>query len=397
MSRRPLLLAASLASAFAFATIAGARGDDRDPQGATSYADATHLEQAHRMADKALAYLAAHMRTNGSLERVNGQHFPSVASTALAVLAFMANGHTADEGTDRYGPQVRLMLDWLLTQAQSTPCQCSAVPGAHVVVKIFEPGFNGSQVHEHGYATWALAMAYGMSFGADNEFQRARLKTLLQGAVHALELSQANAQTKEKLNGGWYYTLEAGQSEHEGSTTVTVLQALRAAKEAGLRVDFDCIKGAIDYLGKLQVSDGQDRNYGGFRYRLVGDRTEERVTFALTAASIASLNQTGDYDSKAVDRGIAYMRQKDPFTKNSANEPSQRWKWYERLYGTQAYFQYGDLRHFRQWYPALVNEAASEQGRDGSFSDGEYGDVYATATAALTLAVPFGYLPTFQR
>jgi hypothetical protein len=401
MTRRPGLLVASLASAFALAAIAGApgwahvpahapaRGDDRDTQGATSYSDAPHLEQAHRMADKALAFLAAHMRTNGSLERVNGQHFPSVASTALAVLAFMANGHTADEGTDRYGPQVRLMLDWLLTQAQSTPCQCADVPGAHVVVKIFEPGFNASQVHEHGYATWALAMAYGMSFGADNEFQRARLKTLLQGAVHALELSQAKS-------GGWYYTLEAGQGEHEGSTTVTVLQALRAAKEAGVRVDVGCIRRAIDYLGKLQVSEGQDRNYGGFRYRQAGAGTEERVTFALTAASIASLNQTGDYDSKFVDRGIAYMRQKDPLTKGSAQTPSM-WPWYERLYATQAYFQYRELRYFRQWYPELVNEAAGGQGPDGSFSDSDYGDVYATATAALTLAVPFGYLPTFQR
>ena len=392
MSRRSLLVAASFAAALALAH-APARGDDRDPQGSTSYSDAPHLEQAHRMADKALAFLAAHMRTNGSLERVNGQHFPSVASTALAVLAFMANGHTADEGTDRYGPQVRLMLDWLLTQAQSTQCQCADVHGAHVVVKIFEPGFNASQVHEHGYATWALAMAYGMSFGADNEFQRARLKTLLQGAVHALELSQA----KERSQGGWYYTLEAGQSGHEGSTTVTALQALRAAKEAGLRVDFVCIQRAIDYLGKLQVNEGQDRNFGGFRYQLAFDGAEERVSFALTAASIASLNQTGDYDSKAVDRGIAYMRQKDPLTKGSLNLASRMWPWYERLYATQAYFQYRDLRHFRQWYPELVTKAAVEQGRDGSFSDGDYGDVYATATAALTLAVPFGYLPTFQR
>jgi hypothetical protein len=216
---------------------------------------------------------------------------------------------------------------------------------------------------------------------------------VLQGAVHALEVSQAQSDRK----GGWYYKLDAGQGDHEGSTTVTVLQALRAAKEAGVRVDVRCIRRAIDYLGNLQVSDGQNRNFGGFRYTLDGEGMETRVSFALTAASIASLNQTGDYDSKAVDLGIAYMRQKDPLTKGSAQKQSLSWLWYERLYATQAYFQYRDLRHFRQWYPALVSEAGSEQGRDGSFSDSDYGDVYATATAALTLAVPFGYLPTFQR
>jgi len=396
MNRRLVLAAAPLAAAVALAAIAGATGparaparaDDRDTQGASTYADAPHLEQAHRIADRALAFLAAHMRTNGSLERVNGSYFPSVASTALAALAFMANGHTADEGTDRYGPQVRLMLDWLLTQAQSTPCQCEKVPGAHVVVKIFDPGFNGSQLHEHGYATWALAMAYGMSFGADNEFQRTRLKTVLQGAVHALERCQAT-------QGGWMYTLDAGQSDHEGSVTVTALQALRAAKEAGLRVDAGRIKAAIEYLGRLQVSKGDDPNYGGFRYRESGDVGENRVSFALTAASIASLNETGDYDSKFVDRGIAYMRQKDPLTAQVFEPP--RWPWYERLYATQAYFQYRDLRHFRQWYPRLVEVTAAAQQGDGGFDDSEFGGIYATATAALTLAVPFGWLPTFQR
>jgi hypothetical protein len=392
MPRRPFVLLAPLAAVVALAAIAGAAGtshpDDRDPQAATTYSDAAHLAQAHRIADRALAFLAAHMRTNGSLERVNGRHFPSVASTALAALAFMANGHTADEGTDRYGPQVRLMLDWLMTQAQTTQCQCPDVPGAHVVVKIFEPSFNASQTHEHGYATWALAMAYGMSFGADNEFQRARLKTLLQGAVHALERCQSS-------QGGWMYTLEDGQSEHEGSVTVTALQALRAAKEAGLRVDSDKIRKAIVYLGDLQVSEGSDPRFGGFRYRKAADAGEDRVTFALTAASIASLNETGEYDSKVVDRGIAYMRQKDPFT--SAVFDQTNWPWYERLYATQAYFQYRDLRNFRLWYPELVTKAGEAQGREGDFNDAEYGDVYATATAALTLAVPFGYLPTFQR
>lgn len=396
MTRRPFALAASLAAVAVLAASGGAFGparaaggaDDRDTQGASTYSDASHLERAHRIADRALAFLAAHMRTNGSLERVNGQHFPAVASTALAALAFMANGHTADEGTDRYGPQVRLMLDWLLTQAQSTPCNCTEVAGPHVSVKLFDPGFNASQTHEHGYATWALAMAYGMSFGADNDFQRARLKSTLQGAVHALELSQAS-------QGGWFYTLEAGQGDHEGSTTVTVLQALRAAKEAGLRVDVRRIQRAMDYLARLQISDGADPRFGAFRYRESGDVSENRVSFALTAASIASLNQTGDYDSKIVDRGIAYMRQKDPLT--TLTSEIGNWIWYERLYATQAYFQYRDLRHFRQWYPELIAKTGEMQQRDGSFSDTEYGDVYATATAALTVSVPFGYLPTFQR
>jgi hypothetical protein len=251
-------------------------------------------------------------------------------------------------------------------------------------VRIFDPGFSASQTHEHGYATWALAMAYGMSFGSENELQRARIKSLLQGAVHAIERSQSP-------NGGWMYTLEAS-SYHEGSVTVTLLQGLRAAKEAGVRVDSGVIQRAVNYLGRLQESENGSQQ-GGFRYR---EGAGEKVSFALTAASISSLNQTGDYDSKKIDLGIVYMRAKDPLT-SITSKGSSTWPWYERLYATQAYFQYRELRHFRLWYPRLVEATANEQRPDGSFSDGSFGDVYATATAALTLAVPFGYLPTFQR
>jgi hypothetical protein len=359
-----------------------ARPDDRAGQAASSYSDASHLEQARRVADKALAFLASHMRTNGSFEKVGGEKSPQVAGAALAALAFMANGHTADEGSDRYAPQLRLVLDWLLTQAQVKPCNCGEVTGEHTLVKFVDPAFNMSESHGHGYATWALAMAYGMSFGAENDLQREKVKGLLQGAVHAIERSQAD-------RGGWMYTLE--RSDHEGSVTVTLLQALRAAKESGVRVNGAVIEKALGYLRESQKKPDESEA-GAFKYR-VGEN--ERVSFALTAAAVSSLNQTGDYDSKNVDLGIEYMRQKDPLTTLTSGE--SHWPWYERLYAAQAYFQYRDLRHFRQWYPRLVEVAANLQQKDGSFEDGEFGDIYATATAALTLAVPFGYLPTFQR
>lgn len=355
--------------------------DDGAGQSAAGYSDATHLEQARRIADKALAFLASHMRTNGSFEKVAGEKFPQVASAALAALAFMANGHTADEGSDRYGPQLRLLLEWLLSHAQVKPCNCSDVQGAHDLVKFVDPGFNMSESHGHGYATWALAMAYGMSFGAENDFERQRVKNLLQGAVHAIEQSQS-------ATGGWMYTLER-TTDHEGSVTVTLLQALRAAKESGVRVNATTIDEAVKYLRKSQKT-GDLPDAGAFRYRW----NDEKVSFALTAAAISSLNQTGDYESKNLDAGIEYMRSKDPLF---VPVGEGNWPWYARLYAAQAYFQYRELKYFRSWYPRLVETAAGAQAKDGSFEDGEFGDIYATATAALTLAVPFGYLPTFQR
>ena len=147
----------------------------------------------------------------------------------------------------------------------------------------------------------------------------------------------------------------------------------------------------MQYLRESQYSNPSDPNFGGFRYKL----RDPMTSFALTAAAVSSLNQTGDYDSKNVDRGIEFMRQKDPLT-HASIEP-ERWPWYGRFYATQAYWQYRELRHFRLWYPELVKTAENEQDADGSFADEEFGEVYATAMAALTLGVPFGYLPSFQR
>src|SRR5262249_44184374 len=154
------------------------------------------------------------------------------------------------------------------------------------------------------------------------------------------------------------------------------LQALRAAKEAGLSVDAGRIQKAISYLAQLQVSKGEDPRYGAFRYRLATDASEDRVSFALTAASIASPNETGECASRAAARGNAFVRHKDPLTAAVFELP--RWPWYARLYATQASCQYRDLRPFRQWYPALVAKAGADQSSDGGSSAGGYGDIYAT-------------------
>ncbi|MSR46158.1 MAG: hypothetical protein EXS13_03685 [Planctomycetes bacterium] len=344
--------------------------------------ESAELVRAHRVVEAALRWLAARVRSNGALEMTRSSQQPTIAATSLAILAFMAAGHTAEESEDGDGARLRAMIGWLLQQAAVQPCACTQVVGDHVIAKFADPGFQTSQMHGHGYATWAVAMADGMSMGAGNTEQRERLRKILQGAVHVIELAQHSS-------GGWFYALEP-EGNHEGSVTVTVLQALRSAKEAGMRVDAGRIELAREYLRKSQVRDASDPRHGGFRYQIADNLT----SFALTAAAVSSLNQTGEYDSVMVDLGLDFMRRKDPLLRFGI-EPEQ-WPWYGRFYATQAYWQYKDLRHFRNWYPQLV-AVAEREATDGAFDDTLFGEVYATASAALTLAVPFGYLPTFQR
>ena len=50
-------------------------------------------------------------------------------------------------------------LSWLLKQAQVKECTCQLVQGPHKIARFLDSAFNISQMHGHGYATWALAMA----------------------------------------------------------------------------------------------------------------------------------------------------------------------------------------------------------------------------------------------
>lgn len=381
--RNALVIVAVGVAASAFGSRAASSAPPRDDRLSTQESsESRELDRARRLVEQSLRWLAARVRSNGALEMTSSAQQPTVAATSLAILAFMAAGHTAEESEDGHGARLRAMIGWLLQQATVTSCTCSRIAGEHTIAKFADPAFQSSQMHGHGYATWAVAMADGMSMGAANVEQRERLRRILQGAVHCIELAQHS-------KGGWFYRLEP-ENEHEGSVTVTALQALRSAKEAGVSVDIGVIERARDYLRQSQVKDPDDPRNGGFRYQL----NDSLTSFALTAAAVSSLNQTGEYDSAAVELGLDFMRRKDPLLRFGI-EP-ENWPWYGRLYATQAYWQYQDLRHFRSWYPQLL-AVAEDEAKDGVFQDTLFGEVYATAIAALTLALPFGYLPSFQR
>ena len=97
---------------------------------------------------------------------------------------------------------------------------------------------------------------------------------------------------------------------------------------------------------------------------------------------------------RGVQLGLEYMQKKDPIMNFVSLEPYPQ---YARFYAAQAYYQYSDLTIWKRWYPRLVSQCRDQQYPDGSFSNAYYGSVYATAMITLTLQVPFGYLPIFQR
>lgn len=335
---------------------------------------AAEADVARRAAlEHALEWLVAAQGTSadGSWPDADARLKAPEAVAAFGALALMAGGSTPGRGP--HGEAVARATDYLLGRV-------------HLDAAAEERGFIGSlnasdsRMHGHGLATLALAEAYATS---PTTRRGRRLADALPLAVALIERSQG-------AEGGWWYEPHRVAS-HEGSVTITLVQALRSARNAGIRVDPGVIARAEDYVVRSQAPDGS------FRYTLGSPMT----TVALTAAAIGTLNAAGRYDDSIVQRAVDAIwrgletREVD----GTAARPSH--PFYERFYLSQAFWHLADPAHFERWYERELERVLGRQADDGSWSAEEvgsgYGTAYATAINALFLAIPDGLLPIFQR
>lgn len=372
---------------------AGGRGLRSLSGSSASEAPSRTEEAARRALEAGLDWLAARQRGGdaGALS-VSGAREPApVAVNALAALAWMAGGSTPERGP--HGRELAQVIDWLVSRTELDP-QAKA-PGY-----IARQGDTLSRMHGHGFATLALAQAYAMSPSSE---RGARVARALAAAVACIERTQG-------VEGGWWYLPEKGLS-HEGSITIALVQALRAAENAGVHVQPTVVARALDYVARSQKPNGS------FRYAL-GD---EYSTLALTAAAISTLQAGGEYSGQPVEdgyvylfRGLASREARGRFDLElglpeppSGGEPSSEFPegdsrhpycyFYERLYVAQALWQNADAKSFDEWSAKERARVLGSQRPDGSWRDPRYGDTYATAVNALFLALPEGLLPIFQR
>lgn len=353
---------------------ASERQEPRPVAQAASLVDAT-LE---RMVRRGIAYLAGKMGRDGSYDLGDAQNPAPVAVTALATLALLANGDLP--GRSPRGQLVESGLIFLLNQQSQVAFSTAGRPARNGYFESESDKY--SKMHGHGYATLALAEAYGMlDRSREGRIAPTRLHDALVAAVHRIEQSQ------EAETGGFYY--DPVPLGHEGSVTICVVQALRAARNAGIQVDAKVIDRAVDYVRRSQLPDGS------FCYAL-GQR--DKTSSALTAAAISTLNATGEYDSEAIRKGIEWLDRTEPLRRMlDKHMGDERFPHYERLYLAQAYFQHRDEALFRRWFPEEVKVLESQQQADGSWESKQYGSVYATAMNTLVLLIPFQFLPILQR
>jgi hypothetical protein len=155
--------------------------------------------------------------------------------TGLALMAFLGNGYT-----------------WVGPEAQRHPNQDCVKRGIAWLVKNqdrvngrYGPPQGVSFMYNHGIATIAVAEAAGLS---GDPFLR-------ESAQKAVDLIQRIQGPK----GGWKYKDEIAQGEEDASVTAWQVQALLAAREAGLKVDPAVLQKCLAFYQQATDPDGRVR------------------------------------------------------------------------------------------------------------------------------------------
>ena len=316
--------------------------------------------------DRGLAWLSKNQNSSGSF----GSGSAPVATTSIAAMAFLSGGH--HPGRSKYGENVKKALRYIP--------RCCSKKG--YINEGTIRGAGGSGMHGHGYATMFLAECYGMTADMP-DFETEMIKEKLTSAIRVIEMSQC-------ANGGWNY--EPDPSYDEGSVTVTQVQALRAARNAGIKVSLKTIEKAVDYINKSTDNNGQTR------YSLTSGG---HVSFALTAAGMTVLNYLGAYDNPKIKKGLDFVLQSVPGGGgNNANMGAWGgWYFYGNYYATLATYQ-ASGPHWQKWWPSISSDLLKTQDKGGSWKQGEsqaYGEAFGTGFALQILQVPSRYSPIYQR
>jgi hypothetical protein len=306
---------------------------------------------------KGLDYLASQQADDGSWITGGGQAYP-VAMTGLAGTAFLAHGDSPTRG--RYAKHVQGAVEFLVRCA--TPSGLITGPTQD----------NGQPMHGHGFALMFLASVYGM-------ITKESLRKQVQAAIRKAVALTSQGQSPQ---GGWSYVPGTGD---EGSVTVTQVQALRAAQNAGFLVPRAVIEEAVQYLEKCRTPEG------GIQYAL---HVPTGPRLPISAAAVATLYNAGQFEGEIATDCLKYVW--DQFQANEGWDKGGGHSFYTHLYAAQGFYMAGD-QYWDKYFPSARDQLIGMQAPDGSWHGDGIGTVYGTAIAVIILQLPFKFLPVFQR
>ncbi len=301
-----------------------------------------------------LQWLAGRQTREGAFGASGSGYGAHTGITSLCAIAFMSAGNLPGRG--KYGEQVQKAVDFILANSQESGLL--AADNSHGVM------------YSHGFAALFLAEVYGMT-GDEN------VKERLQKAIRLI----AKCQNKE---GGWRYM----PVPYDADISVTICQvmALRAARDAGIKVEKETIDKAVAYVRRCQNPDG------GFSYT-ANQGGSGGSGFERSAAGVAALYYAGIFEGDDIKRGLEYLIRFAP--RSGGGRENSGHYYYGQYYGVQAMFLAGG-DFWATWYPAIRAELLAKQNKSTGHWAGEVSEEYATGIALIVLQMPNRYLPVFH-
>ncbi len=291
---------------------------------------------------KGLQYLAATQNKNGSW---NNNYSKQPGVVGLCVVAMLAYGDDPNHGI--YAANIKKGINFILSNANR------------------KNGYIGSSMYNHGFATLALAEAYGA-------VRNDKIGPALEKAVRLILTSQANNPYK-----AWRYS----PSGRDADTTVSgaCLVALLAAANAGVNVPDKAISEALKYYESCQGNDG------GFGYTSRGGSNLPRTSIGALCFALAGKKKSN-----------TYKKAKNYLVKNSENRGHNNYYFYYLYYGSQAFFHMQEHEAWQKWNEINIKTLESIQLPDGSWT-GSHGKSFSTSSALLSLALNYRFLPIYER
>jgi hypothetical protein len=326
------------------------------------------------------------IKADGHWEAFGGQY--PITMTAMAGMSMLMEGSTIREG--KYRENIRKAVDYLMSRAQ--PNGQIGNPNT--------PGEAGRYMYGHGFALMFLSCVYGEEEEGD---RRRKLSEILTKAAQFSRDAQTRRMSPRDGKtpvGGWgYVSAKEGNNFDEGSVTITQVQALRAARNAGIKVPTEAIKDAQAYL------DVSTNAQGGVIYSLGGGGGGDGRP-ALTAAAISCGFSAGDYNSPLVHKWFKFAEQNIARGGGRGGHDE-----YTHYYYAQALYILGD-----EGYAKLMKEVAPgdrknwswykkenfpnilrSQGSDGKWDGGHAGPLFITSVNLTILQLENAALPLYQR
>ncbi|MEO5803622.1 MAG: prenyltransferase/squalene oxidase repeat-containing protein [Verrucomicrobiota bacterium] len=296
-------------------------------------------KEVERIYVKGLQYLVRNQTPEGNWKDLPYGGEPAIVG--FSVLSFLAHGDDPNFGP--YHQPIRRGLDFILKQQNP------------------KTGYIGKTMYNHGFATLALAEAYGV---VDDP----RLGPALQKAVQLILTSQANNPL-----GAWRYAPESNDAD----TTVSGSQmvALFAARNAGVAVPEEAIEKGLKYFAKMQTPEG------GFGYSSPSGPNAARTAIGCLILALAK-----EKNSKSFQSAFEFLKK---------TQPDQNYAQYYLYYASQAYFQ-ASPQAWQVWNRKNIAGLKITQSAEGNW-DGQFGSTFATSASLLSLALNYRFLPIYER